>query len=300
MKVSKREIDLYKKISGLDQLSTILQCHEGIHTGNSRDILFFQEKKGDSFKKLFHGARAGDQIQNYKSKTSGWYVDYRKEVYKNVKGKYASLRDERIFKYPKIYITRTGNPITAFYDKDTYASNNFFSLQFKDYSKNNEERLKTILPLILSKFSNYYIRTFAAPRLGDTYVETKIFHILKIPYKESMIDNPILKQLTDIMIFKISRDEEYGVFQKVVDALILNFFFSKEIELLSIDIKEDLNKDLSSCIEESDFDGLSIQKKEKAVEILQARWSDPDNEVRKRINSFPEKSPDILKPILEG
>ena len=60
----------------------------------------------------------------------------------------------------------------AFYDSDTYASNNFFSLQLRDYSKNSEENLKAILPLILSSLANYYIRTFAAPRLGDTYIES--------------------------------------------------------------------------------------------------------------------------------
>ena len=35
---------------------------------------------------------------------------------------YASLRDNKIFDLPKIYITRTGNPIKAFVDEKTYAS----------------------------------------------------------------------------------------------------------------------------------------------------------------------------------
>lgn len=43
----------------------------------------------------------------------------------------------------------------------------------------------------------------------------------------------------------------------------------------------------------------SISNSRKWNEQLHTKWSDPQNEVRKRINSFPEKSPDILKPILE-
>ena len=154
-------------------LGEITQCHEGIHTGNARDILFHPERINSHCKPLFYGGRAGDCIANYHSSTSGWFVDYRESIIKKDKGFYASLRDERIFNQAKIYITRTGNPIKAFFDLDTYASNNFFSLQFKDYDENTANNLKAILPLILSSVANYYIRNFAAPRLGNTYIDRK-------------------------------------------------------------------------------------------------------------------------------
>jgi hypothetical protein len=177
--LSKIDIEILEKIDLHQSIENYMQCHEGIHTGNSREILFKQTRENDFCKPLFYGAKAGDFINNYVSKRNGWYVDYRQELIDKTQGYYASLRDERIFTLPKIYITRTGNPFKAFLDNGTYASNNFFSLQYLDYSKNNLESLKIILPFINSKISQYFIRTFASPRLGSTFIETKIFHLLK-------------------------------------------------------------------------------------------------------------------------
>jgi hypothetical protein len=73
------------------------------------------------------------------------------------RGLYASLRDEQIFQRPKIYISRTGNPFKAFLDETSYASNNFFSLQFKDYDQNDLESLKVILHFVISPITKYFI-----------------------------------------------------------------------------------------------------------------------------------------------
>ena len=51
---------------------------------------------------------------------------------------------------------------------------------------------------------------------------------------------------------------------------------------------------------EDGFDQLPDEQKETVIEKLHKRWSDPDSEIVKRMNSFAEKSPDILKPILES
>jgi adenine-specific DNA-methyltransferase len=196
-----KDFKILNKLSKFQKLESFMQCHEGIHTGNSRELLFVDRKKNKYCKPLFYGGGAGDTIQNYVSKTSGWYVDYRSEIVDKEQGYYASLRDERIFKLPKIYITRTGNPFKAFYDFDTYASNNFFSLQHVDYTKNKEEILKSILPFIISKLAQYFIRTFAAPRLGSTFIETKIFHLLKfrVPEFSKSNLNDILKMVNQII-----------------------------------------------------------------------------------------------------
>jgi hypothetical protein len=184
----------------LERLNSKVQIHEGIHTGNARDILFHDKKINTNCKPLFYGGRAGDFIENFHSRRSKWFVDYRNDIIDKSKGFYASLRDERIFNLPKLYITRTGNPIKVFYDENNYASNNFFSLQMKDYNLNSEDILKSILPLLLSSFSNFYIRTFCAPRLGDTFVETKIIHLLKIPIPKLLFSNvEVQKKFKDIV-----------------------------------------------------------------------------------------------------
>jgi hypothetical protein len=300
LKIENVEITQYSYLKELPVLESILQCHEGIHTGNSRDILFHKKVGEGNYKPLFYGGRAGDNISNYMSETSGWYVDYRKEIINKKNGLYASLRDERIFKYPKIYVTRTGNPIKAFYDVNTYASNNFFSVQFKDYSNNKPENLKRILPLILSKFANYYIRTFAAPRLGNTFIETKIYHLLKIPYVSELIEYMPLNELCSSIIHCMKVGYDYKLLQQVSDSIILNIYFPEHMKERGIDVLQYVEQDINEVMQGKDFENLSDEQKESVINQLHKRWTDPKNEVVKRMARFKEKSPDILKPILES
>lgn len=300
LKIKNTESNLYSKLESFNVLSEILQCHEGIHTGNSRELLFHNTKINMYCKPLFYGGRAGDRIKNYVSETSGWFVDYRTEIIDKNKGFYASLRDERIFKLPKIYITRTGNPMKAFYDENNYASNNFFSLQFKNYNENNKKSLRTILPLILSKFSNYYIRVFAAPRLGDTFIETKIFHILKIPYPRSIIENFVVKFICDLIITQIKSKEESNIFQNVMDGIIFNLYFPDHMKERDIDILKFVEQDINEIMQDREFEKLNEIDKEQIIKQLHTKWNHPDNEVNNRIKLFAVRSPEILKPILES
>jgi hypothetical protein len=204
-----KDFDILQKIMRFEKLDNFMQCHEGIHTGNSRELLFTNNEQNKFCKPLFYGGGAGDTIQNYVSYRSQWYVDYRSELINKSKGYYASLRDERIFKLPKIYISRTGNPFKSFYDENTYASNNFFSLQHIDYSKNDTEFLKFVLPFILSKLSQYFIRTFAAPRLGSTFIETKIFHLLKFCIPIDLIQRKHIVKCVNEIISAKKEDRDF-------------------------------------------------------------------------------------------
>lgn len=224
------------KLSLHEPLSNKLQCHEGIHTGNSRDLLFSKEKRGNA-KPLFYGGSAGDVIDNFVSRTSGWFVDYRPGVINKDLGYYASLRDERIFSNPKLYVTRTGNPFKVFIDTDTYASNNFFSIQFKDYSYNSIEELQLILPFLLSKVAQYFIRTFAAPRIGSTFIETKIIHLLKLPVPQ-LRDEQRLRMLELVSLAIESRKNdsnmELGKFNDEINGFVYELYnlTPEEVQLI--------------------------------------------------------------------
>lgn len=195
--VSQLDYNIKSKVDNLAPIGDLMQCHEGIHTGNIREKLFKNKKGRGNEKPLYVGAKHGDNIMNYYGRRIGWYVDYRKEIINKENGDYASLRDENIFKYPKIYITRTGNPFKAFIDIDSYASNNFFSLQFVDNKKNTLENLSVILCIINSRFSQYYIRKIIAPRLGNTFIETKIIHLLALPVPK--FQSAIKKTLVELV-----------------------------------------------------------------------------------------------------
>jgi 3-dehydroquinate dehydratase len=68
----------------------------------------------------------------------------------------------------------------------------------------------------------------------------------------------------------------------------------------NIDILKFVEKDIEEVIQNRDFDQLPDDQKEKVIKQLHTKWTDPKSEIVKRMNSFAEKSPDILKPILES
>jgi type I restriction-modification system DNA methylase subunit len=290
-----KERSILEKLAGHVSLGSITQCHEGIHTGNSRDLLFHDRPINKFCKPLFYGGRAGDHIANYYSERSNWYVDYRASIIDKDQGYYASLRDERIFALPKIYITRTGNPIMAFYDSDNYASNNFFSLQLLDYSQNSEANLKAILPLILSSLANYYIRTFAAPRLGDTYIETKIIHLDRIPVSADLLrQSSLFLPLTNLMILAVKEklQSQNQFLSDLIDACVLECYFREhmaERELLFHDI---VAKHLAS------YDAAASEAHQtKFLTGLHSALNAPSHPIRNRLLRLTADSPDLLAII---
>ncbi len=235
--LTETDLNILHKLKQHKSLDDFIQCHEGIHTGNSREVLFHDSKINEWCKPLFYGGGAGDKINNYVSMRSGWYVDYRKEIINKDEGFYASLRDERIFKFPKIYLTRTGNPFKAFIDEEFYASNNFFSLQFKDYNTNSIESLKVILAFIISPVAQYFIRRFAAPRLGNTFVETKIFHLLKfrVPNLNSAQQTEIAEIVDKILTLKKAETSaDTSELEREIDRLVYGLYALEADEIAII------------------------------------------------------------------
>ena len=271
--VQKRDYKILKKIERYEKLSDFIQCHEGIHTGNSREILFVDTKKNRYCYPLFYGSGAGDLIENYRSKTSGWHVDYRTDLIDKSKGFYASLRDERIFKYPKIYITRTGNPFKVFYDDDTYASNNFFSLQHIDYSLNNSQFLRFVLPFIISKLAQYFIRTFAAPRLGSTFIETKIFHLLKFRIPTETTFKNIIVNFVEFILYLKHHSRDSLLFEHIIDAMVYELYFPEEIKSAGCEVL----KHLTNLPELKD--DWSDEQKLATIEKVYKELSDPAHPV---------------------
>jgi adenine-specific DNA-methyltransferase len=272
-----KDFIILKKIQQFEQLDNFVQCHEGIHTGNSRDLLFIQMPKNKSCHPLFYGGSAGDIIENYASQTSGWFVDYRTDIIDKSKGFYASLRDERIFKFPKIYITRTGNPFKAFYDDVTYASNNFFSLQHIDYSKNDEQFLIFILPFIISKIAQYFIRTFAAPRLGSTFIETKIFHLLKFRVPTETMQKQTINRYVGYALLLKKQKKDASFFERLIDAMVYELYLEESIKTAGCEVLKYLNN-------LPDLEDGEDEKNLKTIEQVYKELSNPSHPVSKAID----------------
>ncbi len=233
LQLSINDISILNKLRGFKILDDFLQCHEGIHSGNVREKLFIRGQISGEEKPMFLGGRNGDIIQNYLSKMDGWFVDYRSEIINKDKKEYASLRDINIFIKPKIYITRTGNPFKAFIDENNFASNNFFSIQYKDYELNSLDALKPILGLLNSKFANYYIRKIIAPSLGNTFVETKIIHLLKLPINNEILNSQELTTKVDqiLSLKKDNPEADTSALEREIDFMVYALYGLSEEEI---------------------------------------------------------------------
>ncbi len=239
LKASATDWEIASKLLVYQPLSAIAQCHEGIHSGNIREKLFVMGYR-DNLKPLYYGGKAGDVIRPYVSYMSGWYVDYRPSIINQQAGEYASLRDERLFVLPKIYVTRTGNPFKAFYDDNSYASNNFFSLQMKDYPNNTKNNLLFLLPFINSKVCQFFIRNFAAPRLGDSFIETKIIHLLKFPIPQvSQLEKSKLITLVEKIIKARQSNQQANTsaLESEIDRLVYQLYGLTDEEIAIIEKK---------------------------------------------------------------
>ena len=183
----------------------------------------------------------------------------------------------------------------AFYDSGNYASNNFFSLQLRDYSQNSEGNLKAILPLILSSLANYYIRTFAAPRLGDTYIETKIIHLDRIPVSADLLrQSGLFLPLTNLMILAVKEklQTQNQFLSDLIDACVMECYFREhmaERELLFHDLVAkhlaDYNPAASEA-QQTDF-----------LTDLHSTLNAPSHPIRNRLLRLTADSPDLLAII---
>lgn len=183
---------LYKKLSILQKIGDIGDFHEGIHTGNVRDKLFYKNKpkyhNSSKIKPCLIGSNYNDEFGRYYCTPNNNWTIYESSLIDKEKGEYASLRDENIFIGPKLYVTRTGDTFYSFYDEDHYASNNLFSFKFK--SKDTAFSYFFIMAIMNSNFAQRYNRLFLAPRFGELFTETKIIHLKLLPIPRISFTTP--------------------------------------------------------------------------------------------------------------
>lgn len=90
------------------------------------------------------------------------------------------------------------------------------------------------------------------------------------------------------------------LFDQITNGIIVEHYFPDHMKERGIDVLEFVDRDINEVMKGREFEKLSDTEKEQVIEALHAKWSHPDNEVVKRMALFKEKSPEILKPILES
>ena len=140
-----------------------------------------------------------------------------------------------------------------------------------------------------------------------TFPKIKKAPLEAIPIKRSLKHENLVKPLVDLCN-TIYENQHIQSIKEVIDALIFSLHFPDHMKEREIDVLEFVERDiasvwpkhLASAQKQDAFDTLPDPEKEEVIEQLHQKWTDPDNEVVKRMGQFKEKSPDILGVILES
>ncbi len=205
-------------------------------------------------------------------------------------------RKEDFFQGEKIISQRKcpNKPIFTFTDFDCYVSQTYFVI------KSNRINQKYLTALLNSSLIAFWLK-HKGKMQGAAYQVDK-GPILEIPiYKPSDKIQSLLSTIVDAIIHAKTIESEYAVMlETIINALIFNLYFPDHMKERGIDVLEFVERDINKVMQGREFEPLGETEKENTIEQLHQTWSDPNNEVVKRMGMFKEKSPDILKPILES
>lgn len=177
----------------------------------------------------------------------------------------------------------------------------YFGMSFSSIiQKDIKYSLKYLLGILNSSFANKWFYTHGKQR--GTGVDIGVEKLRLFPIKNANIRLQFMIESTVdfARFYKRINKKSSLLIENTIDALVFNLYFPDHLQERKIDVLQFVERDVEKVMQNRKFDLLSIEEKENVTEKLHKIWSNPDNEVIKRINLFKEKSPDILKPILES
>ena len=173
---------LVARLASWPALGEYFEVHEGVHSGNMRNVLFVGDRVDDTCQPLYFGR---DEIVPYGLFWRGRYIRLSAASRKGQKKAdgsgaacYANLGQPAWFTRDKLLLRRTGDRVLAARDgAGYYASNNFFvALVARDSALD----LDGLCALLNSRFLTWYFRT-VEPRQGRVFAELKIKHVNAFP-----------------------------------------------------------------------------------------------------------------------
>jgi len=205
-------------------------------------------------------------------------------------------REVKIFESPKIVCPQRsyGNTF-AYNDKAWYGASDLYFINSKSSSPQN---LKILLVILNSKLIYKWLY-FKGQRKGemlqlfkDPLNNIPIVDMNQLPHKTALL-------LLSNFIIHLSK-KAISWLQDIIDACIYELYFPNHMNEKEIDVLTFVKSDIEAAMQGRDFENLNDTEREAVIEQLHKTWSHPDNEVVKRMALFKEKSPEILKPILES
>lgn len=206
-------------------------------------------------------------------------------------------REERLFlANEKILIRQTGDKIIAAMDYNKlYAWKSVFMV----LSKDPLFELKYILSLLNSTLLNYFYSLIVGED-GRTFAQVKGVNLNRLPIKKiELKTQKIYSLFANILSTLKEKNNNHTSFERIMNSSIFELYFTDHMKEKQIDVLQFVEKDVAEVMQDKEFDTLRNSQKEHVIAELHKRWSNPNREIVKRMNSFAEKSPDILKPILK-
>lgn len=178
-----------------------------------------------------------------------------------------------------------------------------FSTVLKDEWKANYLML---LGILNSKLMNYYHKRIASPKAGGFF-----------DYKTQYIQNYPITFSDDLMVFDtivslelllknnfpqineiVKNDHIANFFEEVIDGCVFELYFEEHMNLKGINIIDDVKKYIAESGLNKNFENINEEiKKQKIWEFYKAL---KESIVNDKMRQFVAKSPDILKPIIQG
>ncbi|EON77725.1 putative restriction [Lunatimonas lonarensis] len=171
-------------------------------------------------------------------------------------------------------------------------------LRHSNYNNDSRLSLKYLISILNSKLIDFYYES-----VYGGFIDVYPNNLKRLPIKVNDQFIPALTQLVDFMLIEKSKQIssiQISLLDSIIDSLILNLYFPDHMKERGIDVLEFVERDIEAVMQGRDFEVLSDPEKEAIIEQLHALWSDPENEVVKRMGMFKERSPEILKVILES
>ncbi|MDD5626173.1 MAG: transcriptional repressor LexA [Patescibacteria group bacterium] len=225
---------LDKQYKTLDNYLT-LKWTISFHASGLREKFLFPQKPQSKFAKKLIGGKSfagNDDINRYKLKWGGWWIDYNENLAKKHKNQ---LPPRSLFEQEKLIICQNSLRLRATYDDNKfYCKDTFFVANLNNNIK-NDFNLKFFLALLNSKLLHYYYANI----LKGTHVAGGYLHYL-IGYLSGLpVAEPTKKQQSDIVVLveKILKTEKENEFSKIdnqIDQLIFNLYNlnNKEIKIV--------------------------------------------------------------------
>jgi adenine-specific DNA-methyltransferase len=221
-----------------------------------------------------------------------------KVKYKTPNKKYYYLhreRDERFFKEGGkiICASRTAFPSCTYTDKPFYGS------RALNFIKTDRINLKYLTSILNSKISHFWLKNKG--KLTGDLLQVDKSQLLSIPIFVCSSTLPFEIIIDCILFANENSIEVWAItFETVINALVFELYFTDHMKERKLDVLGFIEKDIEEVMQGKKFETLSDFQKDQAIAELHKRWSDQNSEIVKRMNSFAEKSPEILKPIMES